>query len=954
MVKYNISDSNEIIHKNVFGGKSYWLSWLINNGYKVPPCFFVSVNEDLKIDNFIEILKTDEKFKTLINNYKISDNLFDIAIRSSALNEDSPEKSYAGYFKSFVETTSYEQLFDNIGNVIKSIRDYDNNEKQRIGVVIQKKINAKFSGVVFSSNPITASKYELLISAVEGMGESLVSGKVAGEDILVNFIQNKPELPEYKTKIDKKHLIELCKIVKEIETTLNYPVDIEWCIDSTNNELYILQCRAITTIFPKQTGIIPINLNNENLIPNQVKQNDKVKIRLIAQRNNIDISNAYLVVNNNSSIIDELALSKIHPENRCKGYSVVLIFPKTISGNIIRHFADNEANKQKSAFRTCQRYDVRSYLDYDSLIQIIKTIQSKCCEASWLCVSIIQEIFEPIYTGIIKKIEDGFLIEIAYGHFVPKGVVPTSQYILNNESKLIYKNEVLQTYSYKILNGKVSKEIINNIISIDENTLVSIQKKLMPILISGNQAVEFGLIENECNKFLSPYLIDLVDDNNIKDLNSKLISEGVISTGVRSGKIKIIDKKTLDHNSLEIHFHNQLEKENSINENIIFIAETPDIALLEILKHYNDEKIGFIFKEGSALSHFSIVLREKKIPAIVLDQKIDFFEDETVRIDAISENIKGIERITFGKGCITSYINPDLDGISSSISYSFYKTLKGKNFIPVYFGDLDNETIFTLNYFNVEFPKKLNSVNDFDSIIIVDTHNTAQLSKNILLDNVVEILDHHTDGNPTSFPNAIIQNEEIGSVCTIICERFKAEKLFIPENIAGLLSFGIISNTLNFTAPSTTQRDKDAYEWLKIFICISDDLISKLFESRSSIDNYESTQIIKNNLKEFHWGNKKVGISQIEIININKLVSRADFIDSLLQIKKNLNLDYLIFSGVDIVAHKTILVVPDKETLSIINEGMGYNFNTFKIEVDKIILRKTDLIPKLKRYFKGF
>ena len=473
----------------------------------------------------------------------------------------------------------------------------------------------------------------------------------------------------------------------------------------------------------------------------------------------------------------------------------------------------------------------------------------------------------------------------------------------------------------------------------------------MPLLSKGIQAVEFGLLEDSTTKKITPYLIDLVDDNSSSELSTKLISEGVVSTGVRSGKAKIIDSKDLGHNSLDLHFHNHFENENTIDEEVIFITDTPDIALLEILKHYNNDKIGFVFAEGSALSHFSIVLREKRIPAVVVKNQPNIKDNDIVHIDASSENLVSDKRLSFGKSCVTSYVNPDLDGIVSSVVYAYYKTTKGSYHIPVYFGELDKESIFALNYFKLDFPQKVSTVDDFDSIILVDTHNIVQLSQNFPADKVFEILDHHTDGNIDDFPNALVRNEKIGAVCTMIAEELKKGKALVPEHIAGILALGIVSNTLNFTAPSTTQRDIDAFEWLKLFVCIKEDLIKQLFESRSSIDNLESSSIIANNMKEFVWGNSRIGISQIEMINVNKLVDREDFKNSLLQIKEEKKLDYIVFSGVDIFSHKTHIVVPDNETLEIINKGMGYNFDSETMIVDRILLRKTDFIPNLKCYF---
>ncbi|MBK6965067.1 MAG: hypothetical protein IPH20_14295 [Bacteroidales bacterium] len=332
-------------------------------------------------------------------------------------------------------------------------------------------------------------------------------------------------------------------VVKEIEEKLKCPMDIEWCIDSISNRLFILQCRPITTIFPSIPGIIPINLLNRENIPIQGRDFDKVRIRFIAQENFINISNAYIIVNSKDFFIDDALLRKIHPDKSCKGYSVVLIYPKRISGNIIRYFADNEIANQKSSFRTCQRYEVRTYQDKQSLKDTLQTIYYKCNEVSWLCIVIIQEIFDPVFTGIAKKIEGGYLLEIAKGHFVPKGIVPTSQYILSDDYGILHKKEVTQEYSYNISQGAVIKENCNSFISIDSISLSLIIKKLSPVLSTGNQAVEFGLLLDEESNLLMPYLIDMVNDQSNNELDSKLLTEGVISAGKRTGGQFILNQK---------------------------------------------------------------------------------------------------------------------------------------------------------------------------------------------------------------------------------------------------------------------------------------------------------------------------------------------------------------------------------------------------------------------------
>src|SRR3972149_5302242 len=120
---------------------------------------------------------------------------------------------------------------------------------------------------------------------------------------------------------------------------------------------------------------------------------------------------------------------------------------------------------------------------------------------------------------------------------------------------------------------------------------------------------------------------------------------------------------------------------------------------------------------------------------------------------------------------VLAYVNPDTDGVCSSIGYSYLKRLTaGEHFLPVIFGSLNSETHFVLNYFEVEPPLSNPEISMDSKIAIVDTHHVGQLPSSLPLQNVIEILDHHPAGNPAAFPNAMIQNENLGAVATIIAE----------------------------------------------------------------------------------------------------------------------------------------------------------------------------------------
>ncbi len=163
----------------------------------------------------------------------------------------------------------------------------------------------------------------------------------------------------------------------------------------------------------------------------------------------------------------------------------------------------------------------------------------------------------------------------------------------------------------------------------------------------------------------------------------------------------------------------------------------------------------------------------------------------------------------------------------------------------------------------------------------------------------------------------------------------------------------IVSNTLNFSAPSTSQRDKDSLQWLSQFVKISDDVIKQMFEARSDVSEISSQKIIEGSLKEFNWGRTKVGIVQVEMTDIQTIIERHDFLNSLVSVKKNLSLDYILFTGVNILKRNSTIFCPDNDTLKVVNEGMNFNSNQTTFEVDRILLRKTDFIPQLKIYFES-
>jgi pyruvate,water dikinase len=168
-----------------------------------------------------------------------------VAVRSSSVNEDTITHSNAGRFKTVLNVKSISDLIKAIRTVWSSTID----EHKQMAVIIQRQLHPKFSGVLFSRNPINGHD-EVVIEYVSGLGEQLVSGKRTPTKIVIgnNYLENQ------QANLKQPFLKELIQTSKHLERNFGYPLDIEWAY--CGKQVYILQARPITNlpVPPKTAG----------------------------------------------------------------------------------------------------------------------------------------------------------------------------------------------------------------------------------------------------------------------------------------------------------------------------------------------------------------------------------------------------------------------------------------------------------------------------------------------------------------------------------------------------------------------------------------------------------------------------------------------------------------------------------------------------------------------------
>lgn len=306
----------------------------------------------------------------------------------------------------------------------------------------------------------------------------------------------------------------------------------------------------------------------------------------------------------------------------------------------------------------------------------------------------------------------------------------------------------------------------------------------------------------------------------------------------------------------------------------------------------------------------------------------------------------------FEGALFVGHIVTDLDSVSTAIgAAAFYG---GVPAISEKKETLNTEIKWAIDYWNCKLPEFIENIKNKNKIVLVDHNQLSQTNKCIDPKNIIGIIDHHA---PNIVSNNIltIDIQLIGSASTIIAMRFIRNNRKLERYVAGMLLSAILSDTLNFKSPTTTDADKLAVAVLSKIVGVEniDELANLQFHAKSKmIEKLSNTDLIKGDMKSYLIQDKKIGWSTIESIEkgVEVVISKKDsMMKELLAIKKEEKMDYLFLSIVDIENKKSKLFICtdlEKEVASI-----AFNCKIFDdlIDLGSLVSRKKQFIPNIKR-----
>ncbi|MDP2665936.1 MAG: DHH family phosphoesterase [Candidatus Diapherotrites archaeon] len=298
---------------------------------------------------------------------------------------------------------------------------------------------------------------------------------------------------------------------------------------------------------------------------------------------------------------------------------------------------------------------------------------------------------------------------------------------------------------------------------------------------------------------------------------------------------------------------------------------------------------------------------------------------------------------------ITCCKDPDLDGFASAIGYAELLSKTGTPTIPWISGNVHPEVHFVMKKFDFPYPVETTNPENFAQFVLVDSSELNGLDKRIKPENVIEIIDHRKINDSHLFPNAKIQIELVGSAATLITEKFKEKQVTPSAKAAALLYSAIVSNTLNFKAKVTTQRDMAMAEWLLQQFQLPTNYVHEMFAAKSDLSGNRLQNGIRGDFAWFALGNKKIGIAQLEIVGGSELASRRsdEIIEELSQLKVEKGLDLIFMSIIELEEGFNLFITKDQEAQRILSELFDITFNDTIAKRNGLIMRK-EIVPLLK------
>ena len=301
---------------------------------------------------------------------------------------------------------------------------------------------------------------------------------------------------------------------------------------------------------------------------------------------------------------------------------------------------------------------------------------------------------------------------------------------------------------------------------------------------------------------------------------------------------------------------------------------------------------------------------------------------------------------------IFGHKNPDTDTICSSIVYNNLKRLQGMDTEAVRLGEINDETKYALEYFNVRLPRLVDRVEEGQHVILVD-HNEFQQSADGIEKAVIrEVIDHHRIANFETAAPLYYRAEPLGCTATILKKIYEEQNVNIDKQMAGLMLSAIISDSLLFKSPTCTLQDKVAAEELaKIAEVNAEEYGLAMLKAGASTTDKTAETLISLDAKEFVLGADKLVVAQINTVDANEVADRKEELEAAINAElssKGLAAYVFVITNI-LTSDSEVLVLGEKQDK--VAQAFGKTLENDFMTLEGVVSRKKQVVPQITEEF---
>ena len=302
---------------------------------------------------------------------------------------------------------------------------------------------------------------------------------------------------------------------------------------------------------------------------------------------------------------------------------------------------------------------------------------------------------------------------------------------------------------------------------------------------------------------------------------------------------------------------------------------------------------------------------------------------------------------------VIGHMNPDTDSIISAIAAADLYAKRGIDVTPAAQGAPAPETEFVLKKFGLTAPQVVTDVAGKD-VFLVDFSDLPQAPKGMDSATVLGIVDHHKLGDVTTASPLEAWIWPVGCTGTVLKNMYDFYGVELSRNIAGGLLCAILSDTVIFKSPTCTEADKKAVAELAAIAGV-DDVVAlgmEMFKVKSAVDGTPMRDLVFRDYKDFDMNGKKVGIGQLEVVDLSILDAvKAGLREEIARVKGEKGNHSVFLLLTDIMKEGSeMLIVSDDP--AVVEAAFDVKVEGDSVWLPGVMSRKTQVVPNFEKAFK--